>query len=133
VSKRSIQDERQVLHFVQVSLDYSTERKCHVIGMNILPQVWKLYNLKMNKNLLQWYGWKHFSHRSVEDDQNHWKYWNTSALNSTAKHFEGSYRMWHSQIGGNGRAHHVHISTQWMNVNLLARWFQQRLWQTCYC
>jgi len=25
-------------------------------------------------------------------------------------------KMWHSQIGGNGLAHHVHISTQW-NVN----------------
>jgi hypothetical protein len=44
--KGSLRDERQVPHFVLVSLDYSWERQRHVIDTRVLPQFWKVYNLE---------------------------------------------------------------------------------------
>ena len=104
---------------VLVSLDYRGEKKRHVIGTKVLPQVWKVYNLKMNKKLMQLHLLKRLSHTSVEDDQNQWTCLNTSALNSTAQHTHTV--QWKTvnaaigcgiQIGGNGLEHHVNISTK---------------------
>ena len=36
---------------------------------------------------------------------------------SPMENCEGSYKLWHSQIGANDLLHHVHVSIQWMNVN----------------
>ena len=49
----SFRDEGQAPNFVLVNLDYRRERKRHVIGTKILPHFWKVYNVNMNKKLLQ--------------------------------------------------------------------------------
>jgi len=40
-----------------LSLDYHTERKHHVSGTKVLPQFWKVSNIKMNKKLPYLHVW----------------------------------------------------------------------------
>jgi hypothetical protein len=49
-SEGSLGDERQVLHFVLVSLDHSGERLRHVIVMKVQPQFQKKCITQKNKS-----------------------------------------------------------------------------------